>query len=99
MDDLIILIGETYTQNEIGDMVPAQHETPVWATIQSVSRQEAADGGRLGLSPELVAVTPQVNYSGETIAVVQGTRYGIYRTYRIPNSDQVELYLERKAGV
>ena len=96
MDDLIALIAETYTQDAIGQQIPVETETPVWATIRSVTRQEAADGGH---SPELVAVTPQVNYSGQAIAVVQGVRYGIYRTYRIPDSDQVELYLERKAGV
>ena len=99
MDAMITLIAETYTRGAIGQQIPVETETPVWATIRSVTRQEAADGGQRGLSPELVAVTPQVNYSGQAIAVVQGVRYGIYRTYRIPDSDQVELYLERKAGV
>lgn len=25
-------------------------------------------------------------------------RYGVYRTYMVPNSDMIEIYLEGKAG-
>ena len=70
----------------------------VWATLTSVYRQEFLEAGRDGLNPELVATTPLVNYQGEQSAVVQGIRYGVYRTYMVPNSDMIEIYLEGKAG-
>ena len=38
------------------------------------------------------------DYQGEQIAVVDGVRYGVYRTYRAKN-ETLELYLERKAGI
>ena len=38
------------------------------------------------------------DYQGEQIAVVDGARYGVYRTYRAKN-ETLELYLERRAGI
>ena len=50
------------------------------------------------MKPALVFITPAVNYSGEQEAELQGVRYRIYRTYRKRDTDEVELYLEEKAG-
>lgn len=103
MDDLIYLISETFTEDDIGQTVPGEQSTPVWAHLQSVTRAEWADAGQNGLQPQLVAITPIVNYSGEVIVQIgsgeQAKRYGVYRTYFGPGSDVIELYLERKAGV
>lgn len=99
MDDVIMLISQEYTPNSFGAQIPTEGSRTVWATIQSVSRQEVADAGQRGLSPEAVAITPAINYCGESIAEWGGKRYGIYRTYHPPDSDDIELYLERKAGV
>lgn len=98
MDDLILLIQKTYEQQANGVQVPRETEREVWATLSSVYRQEFLDAGREGLNPELVATMPIVNYCGEQSAIVNGKRYGVYRTYLIPNSDSIELYLEGKAG-
>lgn len=38
------------------------------------------------------------DYAGETLAELDGVRYGIYRTY-LGKNETIELYLERKAGV
>lgn len=77
--------------------------TSVWAHLQSVTRAEWADAGQNGLQPQLVAVTPIVNYSGEQIVQIgsgeNARRYAVYRTYLDPDNDSIELYLERKAGV
>lgn len=103
MDDLIYLIAESYTADDFGQMVPVETSTPVWAHLQSVTRSEWFDAGQRGLQPQLVAVTPIVNYSGEMIVRIgdgdAARRYGVYRTYFGPDSDTIELYLERKAGV
>ena len=103
MDDLIYLIKESYTQDEIGQKVPNETVRTVWASIRSVTRAEWRDGGQNGLQPQLVAVTPAVNYEREKIVQIgdgeSAERYGIYRTYFPPDSDVVELYMEKKAGV
>ena len=103
MDDLIYLISETYVSDEIGQLVPSEQSTPVWAHLQSVTRSEWYDAGQNGLQPQLVAITPIVNYNGESIVQIgdgeQAKRYSVYRTFFGPDTDSIELYLERKAGV
>lgn len=99
MDDVIMLLSQEYLPNGFGDQIPVETARQIWATIQSVSRQEVADAGQRGISPEVVAITPAINYNGEALAEWGGKRYGIYRTYHPPDSDDIELYLERKAGV
>ena len=103
MDDLIYLISQTYTEDEMGQMVPSETQTPVWAHIQSVTRAEWTDAGQRGLQPQLVAITPMVNYNGESIVQIgtgeHAKRYAVYRTFFGPDTDQIELYLERKVGV
>lgn len=103
MDDLIYLVSEGYAKDDIGQLVPTELSVPVWAHLQSITRAEWADAGQNGLQPQLVAITPIVNYNGESIVQIgdgeQAKRYGVYRTYFGPDSDVIELYLERKAGV
>lgn len=102
MDDLITLIREGYARDEIGQMVPAETSRQVWAHLQSVTRAEWLDAGQNGMKPQLVAITSIVNYGGESIVQLgegeNAKRYSIYRTYFGPDTDSIELYLERKAG-
>lgn len=102
MDDLITLIKEGYTRDEIGQMVPVETSRQVWAHLQSVTRAEWADAGQKGMQPQLVAITSIVNYDGESIVQLgvgeSAKRYSVYRTYFGPDTDSIELYLERKAG-
>lgn len=103
MDDLIYLIKESYTRDEIDQMVPKETARAVWASVSSVTRAEWRDGGQQGLQPQLMIVTPIVNYEGEQIVQIgdgeNTKRYGVYRTYLPNDSDMIELYLEKKAGV
>lgn len=104
MDDLVYLIGVAYSEDEIGQLVPMETEQAVWASIQSVTRAEWAQAGQAGLNPELVLTMPRVNYNGQKIVELRkscgdAVRYGVYRTYFSSDSDDIELYLEQKAGV
>ena len=103
MDDLIYLVSETYQKDDLGQQVPVEVLVPVWVEISYIGRSEWAAAGQNGLNPEMVVSTNVANYSGEKI-VQFGTesnaqRFGVYRTYRAKDSDYIELYLERKAGV
>ncbi|MCI8374856.1 MAG: phage head-tail adapter protein [Lachnospiraceae bacterium] len=99
MDGVATLIKETYAQDEIGQMIPSETGTEIYVEIGSVTRGEWAAASRDGLNPAIVLRTQRVNYSGERIVEIGGVRYGIYRTYAPPDSDDIELYLEEKAGV
>ena len=103
MDDLILLISESYKKDASGNVTVTETTTSVWAHLQSGTRAEWADAGQNGLQPQLVAVTPIVNYNGEQIVQIgsgeNARRYAVYRTYLDPDNDSIELYLERKAGV
>ena len=108
MDDVLVLLGQTYVQNELLEQVPG---TPIWSErygeerteifgeAESVSRTEWYEGGREGMKPEIVFVTPSVNYNGQQEAEFCGRRYRIYRTYRRKAAEETELYLEEQAGV
>lgn len=92
------LIAVTYKQDAIAQQVKAETAREVFCHIASVSAAEFFDAGRSGLRAALKITVFDADYHGESIAVVDGVRYGIYRTYRA-KGEQVELYLEEKAGV
>lgn len=96
----IDLISKTYTTDSMGQRVATEKSTTVFATLTSISRAEwvsYSQSGRQGLVPSYVASVFMGDYNGESIAEYDGKRYGIYRTYE-RDDEQVELYLEKKAG-
>ena len=100
MDDVLNLIAPTLTQNDIGDFVEQSEKSrEIFGAVSSINRAEWYNAGREGMNPEIVFTTPLVNYCGEPEAEFYGTRYAIYRTYFVPGTDEIELYLERKAGI
>ncbi len=98
MDDLICLISVKYQKDAIGQMIASECKRNVWASVRSVGRTEWVQAGQNGLNPELLVTTAKVNYQGEEIVEVAGKRYSVYRTYFNHDSDEIELYLEMKAG-
>lgn len=99
MDDIAVLIGQSYTTDAYGQSIATETQCPIWAHQQDLTRAEFFAAGRSGLDASFVLLTQKVNYHGERIVEWKGIRYGIYRTYSRGDSDEVELYLERKAGV
>lgn len=99
MEDLITLVAETLQTTAIGARVPVETSRQVWARIRSVSRAEWIEAGQAGLQPAFEVITPRINYGGEKIVIYNNRRYSVYRTYAAENSDDIELYIEEKAGV
>ena len=100
MDDVLVLIGADIQTNDLMEQVEGDSvRSEVFGRVESVTRAEWFDGGREGMKPALVFITPAVNYSGEPEAELHGVRYRSYRTYRKRDTDEVELHLEEKAGV
>lgn len=71
----------------------------VFASVNSVTRAEFFSGGQGGFRPEYRFDVFHAEYRGEDECEYDGNRYAIYRTYRNPATDYMELYAEKKAGV
>ena len=105
--DVIYLIGETYTLDELNQHVPHKYARAVFVNISSVTGSEWFSGGQNGLRPEYRLTMFRHDYSGEEIAniggelvgdeVKGGIFYTIYRTYE-RNNDELELYVEKRTG-
>lgn len=96
--DIIKLISETFTQDEIGQYISQETEREVFCEVRSVTRSEWFNAGRDGLQPEFMFIMFAPDYFGEKIVEYKGVRYGIYRTY-VGRNEQIELYAEAKGGL
>lgn len=99
--DTIDLLTKKYTTDSMGQRVYTTTSHTVFATITSISRAEwtsYSQTGRQGLVPAYVATIFAGDYEGENQCEYNGETYGIYRTYE-RDDEQVELYLEKKAGL
>lgn len=96
--NVLTLIDITYTPDALGQLVPTESSRDVYCDVTSVSAREWFEGGRNGIAPMYRVNMFAYDYEDEEIVEFEGTRYGVYRTYR-GSDDTIELYLERKAGV
>lgn len=95
---ILTLIGVSYTSGDLEQQIPEEYPRDVFCNVSSVSSSELFDAGRSGLNAEYRVTMFAYDYHGEQIAVLDGIRYGVYRTY-LGRNDTIELYLERKAGI
>lgn len=98
MDDVLIFIQQTMTQDAYGVMRPKESQRQVFCKIESITRAEFFEGGRNGLNPEQKFTVFAADYEGEPIVSYNAARYAVYRTYHIPGTDYLEIYTERKGG-
>jgi len=95
--EAIELITVTRTKDQDGIDQKTEKSKTVYGYVDSVSAAEFFEGGRNGLNPEIRVTMTILDYSGQTILVRGGARFGIYRTYKSGNGT-IELYAERKGG-
>lgn len=95
---VLTLFSQSYTQDDIGQQMPVETRKDVFCNITSVSASEFFEAGQAGFKPEFRATMFVYDYSGESIAELEGVRYSVYRTY-LGRNETIELYLERKAGI
>ena len=98
MDDVITLVDIRYAPDLNGVTKRCDDiRRTVFCGVESISRSEYFEAGRLGLQPEFQMVVSQADYHGERLAEYHGKRYAIYRTYP-KNTDKIELYVQEEAG-
>lgn len=98
-DDVIKFI--TYNSNKNSYGVVEKTEVlsdDIFCKVEAVGGKEFFRAGQNKINPEYKITTFHGNYSGENLLEYNGKRYTIYRHYRAPNSDYVELYTEEKIG-
>ena len=98
MDDVIKLISQEFTKDKYGQSIPTNTAKEIFCQVHSITRQEFFDAGRNGLNPQFEFTVFQGDYAGESVVEYNGASYSIYRTYIVPGTDYIELYVERKGG-
>lgn len=97
--ELIILEKPKYKRDELEQMVKdGVTHREIFCRVQNVKRSEWAAAAHNGKRAAYCVIVWADEYQGEEVAILNGVRYGIYRTYS-PNGEEMELYLEQKAGV
>lgn len=101
VDTVITLItaGERYQDADGIWRTSTQTERDVFARMRSVGRNEFFSAGQAGFRPEYEFVIFAAEYGGEELCQYCGQLYAVYRTYRVPDSDTLELYVQKKVGV
>lgn len=101
IDTTINLIApETRTQDARGVWRTTKTATrEIMARVDSVDRTEFFSAGQAGFQPEFRFTVFVSEYGGEAVCEYEGVRYAIYRTYHVPGTDDLELYVRREEGV
>ena len=95
----LILETQLYREDELRQLVLDGVTTrTILCAVSRPTRTEWASAARSGLKASRCVTVWADEYEGETVAILDGVRYSVYRTYE-PNIDEVELYLEQVAGV
>ena len=98
MDGTLILIKQEYEKDEIVHDIPKETQREILCEYRGITRSEWRDAGQNSINADVMAKTQAVNYEGERLAVVNGKRKEIYRTYTPPDSDEIELYMQDEVG-
>lgn len=96
MTDVINLISQTITLDQLGNEVAQETSRQVYCEINSIGQSEFFAAENTQLNPEYRFTVFFADYEGEEIVKYNGARFVIYRTYR--TGDNLELYVERKIG-
>ena len=104
MDDVIKLVKPVYKTDEYLNQIPETIEREVFCQVKSVGRSEFYSAAQADLHPEYVFVISHYkDYQGEkfiryTDWMDNERVFYVTRTYRVPDSDAVELTVEERTA-
>lgn len=90
----LILINETYVEDDIGNQIPGETETSILCKLKSITRNEFYNAVASGLRPELTFVIHKFEYDGQKKVKFEGNKYNVIRTYAT-GIEELELTCER----
>jgi SPP1 family predicted phage head-tail adaptor len=79
--DVISLVSEEETENELGDVIPVKISKQVFANKKSIRQNEFYQAAVAGLRPEIMFEIRTSEYQGEPKVAFNGKEYTIIRTY------------------
>lgn len=84
MNDALILIKTTHTNNDMGDPIKKEERTEVLCSVESVTRSEFYSAARNKMQPELVFMINRFDYEGQSEVEFEEKLYDVIRSYQ-PN--------------
>lgn len=98
--EIIYLIGETITEDEIGNQISTSSQ-PIksYAKKQSVRTNEFYNATMNGLTPSCEFVIKRLNYSGEMLVEYNNELYEVIRTIDPKNKYDIVLVCSKKIGI
>ncbi len=99
MDGVAYLVKRMNQRDPIGQYIPSEEKREIFVSEGPLSRSEYFRAGQNRMNPEIMLTTSEINYDGETVIEYKNVRYGIYRTFHKEDSDEIEMYLHRQAGI
>ncbi|OPZ46374.1 MAG: hypothetical protein BWY95_01755 [Bacteroidetes bacterium ADurb.BinA104] len=92
----IKLIAISVTDDDIGNQVPTETATDVWAEETGVRQSEFYNAAIAGLRPERTFIVWANEYNGQTKIEADGVKYKLIRAYNNPSkSEMIELVCEK----
>lgn len=76
-----------------------QTKREIYARVSSIDRREFFSAGESGFKPEYKFTVFMAEYHGEALCEYEDKTYAIYRSYHVPGTDDLELYVQQKVGV
>jgi SPP1 family predicted phage head-tail adaptor len=92
--DIIDLISETTTSNDLGDYIDSPTSTQVFANKKSIKRNEFYQALSNGLRPEVAFEIRSIDYNNQDRLSYNSQTYNIIRTYS-KNDEIIELICNR----
>lgn len=96
---IIYLISTIETTDDIGQPIESEVPTKHYGYKNSVTSDEWFAANKQSINSKYRVSIHEYEYKGETVAEIDGVKYGIYRTFLNHQNGMIELYLEEKVGV
>ncbi len=91
--DVIDLVAETTSENELGDIITVSTNRQVFANKKSIRQSEFYQAQATGLKPELMFEIRYMEYEEEKKIEYNNKLYSVIRTYT-KNDETIELICE-----
>lgn len=93
-DNELILIAETFEEDELKNQIASQVENPVLCFEKDVSRSEFYSAARSGLKLSKIFIINKFEYGDEELCKFNGENYKIIKTYDV-EEEYIELTCEK----
>lgn len=95
LDTCELISKKTYA-NESGKLIEGETNVEeVFCEVKSIGMREFYSAQTNNLKPEIQITVKVFDYNYETYIIYNNVNYTVVRTFKVVNSDTIELYLAR----